>query len=635
MHLPSTHAGCFAARRSVPRAGYPPSEPRSSGLGDPVAPARGRPTVPAGAQVIRSSLDSGRLRTWSLAPADSTRAASLARELGIHPVAAQCLLNRGIDDVADAREFLDGSLGSLLPPDDLPDIDAAVARIRRALAEGEQICVWGDYDVDGLTGAAIVTRFLRMQGARVLPFVPDRSGTGYGFDWPTMQGMIERGVTLFVSVDHGSTAVDEVALAKEHGADVVIADHHEMSPTLPDAVAVINPKRPDSEYAFPSLCGAGVGMKLCWAVAQDLSPGSRVSDEMRGFLLDALGLAVLGTVADVVPLVGENRIIVRHGLRVLAARRMAGTAALLDVSRATPPFTAEDVGFRLGPRINAAGRMGSADLALELLLTDDPVRAAEIAQRLDTENDRRRKVERDVADQARARVLDELGESPDGGIAVLGSSWHHGVVGIVASRLVDQFHLPSIVVGVSDGLGRGSARSVPGFALHEALAACSEHLVSHGGHAAAAGLTIEPERFPAFQQAFDAYVREHLPRDARRPKLHLDAAVDLDQIGLELVGALDRLAPFGAANRAPVLLLRDVQVVGRPRRMGRQDEHVSFFVGNDGNAIRCVAFRKAAEFWPMLQTGRRLDVALRVKRNEFRGRSDVEAHVVDLRSAAE
>lgn len=585
-----------------------------------------------GRLAIRSAFASGRLRTWTVAAPDPERSAELAESLGIHRVAAQCLLNRGVTEPEAAREYLSGSLGSLLAPDTLPDIEAAVERIRRALADGERICVWGDYDVDGLTGATILTRFLRMQGAEVVPFVPERGGSGYGFHWPTMQGMIERGVTLFVSVDHGSTAVEQVRLAGEHGADVVIADHHEMAPTLPPAVAVINPKRPDSEYGFPHLCGAGVGMKLCWAVAQDLSPGARVTDEMRGFLLDALGLAVLGTVADVVPLVGENRVIVRHGLKVLEARRMPGLAALLDVSRATPPFTAEDVGFRLGPRINAAGRMGSADLALELLLTDDPVRAGEIAQRLDLENERRRKVEREVADQARARVLEQLGEQPDGGIAVLGSSWHHGVVGIVAARLVDQFHLPSIVVGVQDGLGRGSARSVPGFALHEALAACGEHLVSHGGHAGAAGLTIEPDRFPAFQQAFDEYVRANLPSDARLPRLEIDAEVELRDLSLALVGSLDRLAPFGAGNRSPVVQLTDVEVVGRPRRMGRHDEHCSFFVGRGGDAVRCVAFRRAKEFWPLLEPGRRLDVALRPQRNDFRGRSDVEAHVLDLRS---
>lgn len=572
-------------------------------------------------------------RRWTLRPQRPAERAALAQALGIGGIAAQCLLNRGIEDEADAREFLRGSLQSLHRPEDLPDMAAAVARIRRALGAKERICVWGDYDVDGVCGTALMVRFLRRLGGDVVPFIPDRSGSGYGFHWPTMERLAAQGVRLFVSVDHGSTATDAVTRARDAGLDVVIADHHEMAPVLPPAVAVINPKRADSRYAFPFLCGTGVAMKLAWAVAQDLSPGARVDDGMRAFLLDALSLAVLGTVADVVPLRGENRAIVRHGLQVLGAKPSPGLAALLDVSRARAPLRASDVGFKLGPRLNAAGRMGSADVALELLLTDDPVRAREIAQRLDADNERRRAVERGVAAEARERVLAELGPSPAGGIALMSDRWHHGVIGIVAARLVDEFRVPVVLVGVQQGVGRGSARSVKGFELHRALAACGDHLVAHGGHAGAAGLTVEPHRFDGFRDAFQRYVADTLDDDARAGSLEIDAEVEPRDVSPSLCASLERLEPFGEGNPAPVLALRGVTVAGRPRRMGAANEHVAFHAGRNGSAVRCVAFRDAAKWAPLLESGRPLDLAITPERNSFRGNDEAEGRVVDLRAA--
>ncbi len=570
-------------------------------------------------------------------PAQPRAAAELAQEAGLHRVAAQCLLNRGVGEPEAVRQFLRGGLGTLLRPDALPDIEPAVARIRRALRERETICVWGDYDVDGVAGAALFVRFLRLLGAaRVVPFLPQRTGSGYGFHWPTMERLArEEGVTLFVSVDHGSTAFDAVRRARDAGLDVVVADHHEMSDPLPPAVAIVNPKRADSAYGFASLCGTGVAMKLAWAVASELSPDARVSDEVRAFLIDALAFAVLGTVADVVPLVGENRVIVRHGLSVLAARSHAGVAALLDVAGVRGPLRASDVAFKLAPRLNAAGRMGSADAALELLLTDDPVRAGDLARRLEAANERRRAIERSVADEARACVTREFGGRPSDAIALHGDAWHHGVIGIVAARLVDEFHVPVVIVSSEGGVGRGSARSVPGFALHEALAACGEHLVAHGGHAAAAGLTIEPARFPAFRDAFRRYAAEHVPDASRTPTLELDAEVEPGDVDPSLAACLERLEPFGAGNPEPLLLLRRVTVAGRPRRMGAESEHVAFHAGRDGRALRCVAFRRAAELAPLLESGAPLDIAFAPQQNAFRGAHEVEGLVRDVRASSD
>jgi len=572
---------------------------------------------------------------WTVRASRPAEAAELAREIGVDAITAQCLLNRELSDPGEARTFLRGGLGTLLRPEGLPDMPKAVARIRKALRDRETICVWGDYDVDGISGTSLLVRFLRLAGAeKVVPFIPERTGSGYGFHWPTMERLIrERDVSLFISVDHGSSAVEPITNAKKAGVDVVVADHHEIAPELPPAVAIVNPKRADSTYEFPFLCGAGVAMKLAWAVAQEMSPGARVADEMREFLLDALGAAVLGTVADVVPLRGENRVIVRHGLQVLASRSNPGISALLDVSRARAPLKASDIGFKLGPRINAAGRMGSATLALELLLTDDVERAREIAEKLDTENNRRREVERVVAEEAKALAIEQFGENPTGGIALCGDDWHHGVIGIVAARLVDAFHVPVVIVSTKDGIGRGSARSVPGFALHTALAACGEHLVAHGGHAAAAGLTIEPDRFPAFQKAFHRYVEDTLPPEARVPELVLDAEIDLRDLDAGVAAGLERLEPFGAGNPEPVLALRGVEVVGRPRRMGQRNEHVSFHLGKGGQALRCIAFRRAEELMPLLESGVLLDAALTPQRNTFRGATEVEGLLRDLRPA--
>lgn len=572
-------------------------------------------------------------RRWRILPSDP-RAGALADALDVDPLTAQCLLNRGVTDETAAREFLRAGLGSLLRPEDLPDIVPAVARIRRAIRDGETVCVWGDYDVDGVCGAAVMVRFLRLLGARVVPFIPDRSGSGYGFHWPTMERLAAQGVRLFVSVDHGSAAVDAITRARDAGLDVVVADHHEMSPTLPPAVAVINPKRADSRYAFPHLCGTGVAMKLAWAVAQDMSPGARVADTMRDFLLEALSYCVLGTVADVVPLIGENRAIVRNGLDVLASEPRPGLAALIDVSRAKRPLTADDIGFRLGPRINAAGRMGSASLALELLLTDDRARASEIARQLDAENERRRRVEREVAEDARRRVLAECGPSPSG-IALMSDTWHPGVIGIVAARLVDEFRVPVVLVGVKGGVGKGSARSVPGFALHSALAACGSHLVAHGGHAGAAGLTIEPQRFAAFRDDFVRHVEETIEDASAASELVVDAESAPGAIGSAAAASLEHLGPFGEGNRAPVFALRRVTVAGRPRRMGATNESLAFFAGRDGRAMRCVAFRDAARIESVLASGGPVDVAFTPQRNDFRGATDVEGLVKDIRPAAE
>lgn len=568
-------------------------------------------------------------RRWTVAAPDPRRA-ELARALGVDELTAQCLLNRGVVEESAAREFLRAGLGGLHRPESLPDVLPAVARLRAAVASGELVCVWGDYDVDGVCGAAVMTRFLRMMGARVTPFIPDRSGSGYGFHWPTMERLAAGGVRLFVSVDHGSAAVEPITKARDAGLDVIVADHHEMAPTLPPALAVINPKRPDSRYPFAGLCGTGVAMKLAWAVAQDLSPGARVTDAMREFLLEALSYCVLGTVADVVPLTGENRVIVRHGLDVLARSPRPGLAALLDVARARAPLTAADIGFKLGPRLNAAGRMGSASLALDLLLTDDRERARQIALRLEGENERRRAVEREVAEEARARVLEELGAEPPG-IALMSDRWHPGVIGIVAARLVDEFQVPVVLVGVQAGVGRGSARSAQGVALHHALAACREHLVAHGGHANAAGLTIDPSRFGAFRDDFVRYVESAREGADAVSDLRIDAETGPHDVDATAARCLERLEPFGEGNPAPVFALRGVEVLGRPRRMGANAEHLSFFAGKDGKALRCVAFRDAARLEPLLSSSRRIDVAYTPQRNAFRGADEVEGLVKDVR----
>jgi single-stranded-DNA-specific exonuclease len=543
--------------------------------------------------------------SWTIAPVDARAARALALELGVSEVMASVLARRGLGDPHAARRFLEAEL----PGHDpllLGDMVAAVARIRAAVEAGTRICVHGDYDVDGICATAVAVLLLREIGAEVVWHLPSRFEEGYGVSHETLARLADEGVGLVLTVDCGITALAEVAEARGRGLDVVVTDHHRPGEALPDCPIVAT--RP-SAYPFPELCGTGVVYKLGEALLGSEHPSLRRH-------LDLVGLA---TIADVVPLVDENRALAAAGLRALACTRRAGLQALMQSARVDPAAVdAGTVGFRLAPRINAAGRLGRPDLALELVLTDDAEEARRLAAQLEELNRDRQAVEDRILREA-VELVESLPEAERRrrGYVLWSEDWHEGVIGIVASRLVERFHRPVVLVaGTRDGW-RGSGRSIPCFDLHGALTACAEHLERFGGHRAAAGLAIEPAHIEAFAAAFGAHADAHLTDADLRETTRIDAVVSAEDLTLELAHELDHLAPFGLGNPDVTLLVPGVQPVA-PATVG-DGKHLRFRVRQNGrDAGTAIAFGQGGQL-DRLRSGVLLDVACRLKENRWNG----------------
>jgi single-stranded-DNA-specific exonuclease len=526
-------------------------------------------------------------------------------------------------------------------PDLLPGIAVAAARLEAAVRNRERIAVYGDYDVDGICGTSLLLGLLRAAGADAIPYIPHRN-EGYGFNEDAVRKLAADGVKVICTVDHGSSAFEEITLAKSLGVDVVVTDHHIPAGPLPPAVAIVNPRSaPDGveAYPFPWLCGTGVAFKLGWAVARRVSGGPRVSAPLRERLTESLALVAMATIADVVPLVDENRVAVVYGLALLRRNPSPGIRALLEVARVVDREPdVEDVAFRLAPRLNAAGRLGDAGRALELLGTADPERARALANELESENRARKEIEKRITAEARLRVpLDGEGRPP-AGIVLAGDGWHAGVVGIVAARIAEEFHRPSVIVAMEGASGRGSARTVNGFHVQRALAACGEHLMAHGGHAAAAGLELSRDRIEAFTAAFARHAEAHLPEEDRSPKIALDAVVPLGHLDGGLLRMLERLGPHGQGNPAPRLAGEGLSLVGRPKPMGKNGgDHVGFHVkGADGAVRRAVWFGGGERLARVLdEGGGSLCLAFRPSLNRWRGSEEPELMVEDAKPGAE
>lgn len=574
-----------------------------------------------------------RSREWVVHRHDEAAIRALAAAARVSDVLAQVLLNRGIDTAERAARYLDASMMNLYEPMSLPGLRPAAERLLDAIRGGEPICIFGDYDTDGLTGTAILVNLIERLGGRAEFHIPHRLTDGYGLNAEAVRQRREQGDTLMVTVDCGITAVEETALARQLGLDLIITDHHEPKDALPDAL-IVHPHLPGSDYPFAGLSGSGVALKLAWGVCQLASAAERVTPELREFLLDATGLAALGLVADVVPLRDENRILVRHGLRRLAANPPLGIRALINVAQLKQPgLRSEDVSFRIAPRLNAAGRLGCAMLVVELLTTTNPARASELAMALDGFNTQRQTIERRISHEARELVeTEQLHDAP---AIVLGHpDWHPGVVGIVAGRLVELFGRPVILLALRpDGqLATGSGRSVPGLPLHEALADCAGALAGYGGHAMAAGLRLAPERLPAFRQQFCDAVQRRLQGEAPAPTLALDAEVPLAAMTLNLLRDLDCLEPFGSENPRPRFMAAGVKLDGEPRKVGQGERHISFKVRQGNTWLRAIAFGQGDRF-DELASASEFDLAFAPKLNEWNGSRSVQLEVIDFRPA--
>jgi len=558
---------------------------------------------------------------------------TLARQAGTAPLVAQVLANRGITDPETAKRFLNPKLTDLHDPAELTGAPDAAARIAAACRSGEKILLYGDYDVDGMTGVAILYSCLALAGANVDVYVPHRLDEGYGLHTDALDALIADGAQLIVTVDCGISAVEPVAHARAKGVDLIVTDHHVISDDLPDANVIVHPAAPPGDYPFQELAGAGVAFKLAWQVARELCGSDRVDDQMREFLLNATCLAALGTIADVVPLVGENRVIATYGLTGLPKTQHIGLQALIAAAGLDgEKLDAYHVGFVLAPRLNAAGRMGHAAEAVELLTGRAGERSREIADELTRQNAARQKVERDIADQAIQMVESRnLADDDRRAIVLACEDWHGGVIGIVASRLVRRFNRPAVMIAINgDGKGQGSCRSINGLHMRDALAACEEHLLGFGGHAMAAGLTIDPANIDAFTEAFVAHANDQLTPEDLQPTLRIDAETALGLLNYQAVEHLTRLAPHGQSNPAPVVALRGCRLIDDPRRMGQRGNTLGLILGDDRVTMRAVGFGMG-DLADQLVRGDTVDVAGTPAFNTFRGRTNIEFMLKDLK----
>jgi single-stranded-DNA-specific exonuclease len=576
-----------------------------------------------------------RPKRWNLPSPDDDAADELASRLKVSRVVAQILLNRGIVEPADCEAFLRPSLKCLHDPATIPGLPRAAERIAKAVRDNEKVVIYGDYDVDGITATSILWHAIRVLGGQADYYVPHRIDEGYGLNSEAIAQICNDGARLIITVDCGVTAIEPAKVARERGVDLIVTDHHEWKEgnVFPDCHSIVHPRLPTEGPAYPNphLCGAGVAFKLAWGIGTAISGANRVSDAFRAFLIDATALAALGTIADVVPLVGENRILAHFGLGGLTKTRLTGIRALIDSAGLTGQhLDSYDVGFLLAPRLNACGRMGHARLAVEMLTSADDAKAHEIAAYLESQNRQRQAMERQILQQAQEMIAAQ-NLAADGSCAlVLGrEDWHPGVIGIVASRLVDRYHRPAVMVALNNGQGQGSARSITGFHLAKALHACSEHLESHGGHEMAAGLRVLTEKFPAFQAAFCGHAKSVIAPEQLVPKLHLDTLAELSQITEALIGDLARLGPFGHGNRRPVLCCRSVTVAAPPRRVGKTGDHLQLLVRQGEKSLKCIAFGCAA-LDAKLAPGTVIDLAVEPSINEYNGWRNVELEVRDV-----
>jgi single-stranded-DNA-specific exonuclease len=574
----------------------------------------------------------GRQR-WEIAPTFDA-AADLARKIGSAPLVAQVLHNRGIDSPAAAKAFLNPKLTDLHDPSLLDGAELAARRIAQAVRDGRKIVLYGDYDVDGITGLAILYAVLQLVGIKpgCLDFyVPHRLEEGYGVNLEAVRKVVADGANLLVTVDCGISAAEPLAEASAAGVDVIVTDHHTPPEVLP-AGTIVHPSLPGSAYPNPDLSGSGVAFKLAWQIAREVCGNHRVDPPMREFLLDATCLAALGTIADVVPLVGENRSLAVHGLRGLPTSKLPGLVALLEsAGLSDSKLDAYHVGFILAPRLNACGRMGHARLAVELLTTARPQRCREIAEYLAKQNAARQKVEQEITEQASEMVRAGGQDAVDCRAIVLASDqWHGGVIGIVASRLVEEFGRPAVLIAVNgDGNGQGSGRSIRGFHMHSALAACSTHLVSFGGHAMAGGIRIRRDDVPAFTAAMQQYAAANIRPEQLRPELRIDAQTTLPALGCAVVEHLSRLAPFGQGNPPPVVAIRGCRLVVPPRRMGRTGQTVSLVLAQNDTTLRAVGFNMG-DLADSLVGINTVDVAAEPVLNTFNGMTSVELKLRDV-----
>jgi len=566
---------------------------------------------------------------WDTTPCDDAVAASLASVLNLPPVVARLLCQRGFADPEQATRFLNPSLDQLHDPLRLADMPIAVERILAAIARKERIAIHGDYDVDGVTSTVILRRSLELLGADVMHFIPERLKDGYGLQPVAIERLHAAGVALIISVDCGIRGAEAAARARELGVDLIITDHHEPDETLPPALAVINPKRHDCTYPDKYLAGVGVALK----VVHELCARTGRLNLLPGFVK----VAAIGTLADVVPLVGENRVIAKVGLELLSkGPHKIGLRSLLDVCGLTgKTIDSYHIGFMLAPRVNAAGRMSTPDIATRLLLASDEAMAEEVrtlAMQLDAENVKRQEEEAEILVAAKKIVQTDPEIGARAVLVVAGEGWHRGVIGIVASKLVDAFHRPAIVLSIDGDVAHGSCRSISRFDMLGALERAGHLMIRFGGHKQAAGLAIEASRIRELRAAVNAVADETLGPEDLMPRLRIDADLSFRAISGAVAAGVTSLAPFGAGNPRPVFAARGVEIIDGPRKL--KERHLKMALKQDGRIFRAIAWRAAERHDYLADNKAALDVAFSLEQNEFNGETFVELTLSDTKAAA-
>lgn len=554
------------------------------------------------------------------------------------------LAARGFTDRADIERFTRPKLSHLHAPRLLPGAERAAERLVDAIRKREPIAIYGDYDVDGITATAILYHTLRAAdpNSDIRTYVPHRLDEGYGLNSEAIRQLAREGARVIVSVDCGITAIEPARIAREDGVDLIITDHHNPpseGDALPDAYAIVHPRLPGSQYPFGELCGAGVAFKLAWQFATTYAGNDRVGGALQQTLLDLLPLVALGTIADVVPLVDENRILTGFGLHGIKQTTFTGLRALLQESGLLGEnVDSEAVGFILGPRLNACGRMGHAEEAVRLFTSAAPEEAEKIAANLAKLNRDRQQTERRIFIEAERMAIDRGMTDHNCRIIILANeTWHPGVVGIVCSRLVERFGRPAILMQQSSDLCKGSARSIDGYSMSAALASCAELLLTHGGHDMAAGLSLAPDRLDAFTDAMTAHAKSAIDQELLIPSATIDVDADLSELTPETVHGLSGLSPFGRGNPRPTVRLRALRITAPPREIGRNGRHLSLTVTDDASNVRRnlrVVWWNAAEHALNLAAGSRIDLLVHPKLNHWNGRTTVEGEVVDARRLA-
>ncbi len=562
-------------------------------------------------------------KIWKFIDTPLELANDLAMKLGVSPLLGQLLVNRGIIDTEKAHAFLSPDLNQLNDPFLFTYMGQAVDRLEQAVKNQEQVLIYGDYDVDGITSVALMIKVLgKLLPGKILYYIPKRLEEGYGLHLSSLEKAFARGVQLVITVDCGITAVEESAYLKSRGIDLIVTDHHEPQADLPEACAVIDPKIPGSGYPFTQLAGVGVAFKLLQGLACRFS-------ELQEQLFNNLDLVAFGTVADIVPLLEENRIIVKYGLERFKKSENVGMQALIQTAGlGEREINAGHIGYLLAPRINAAGRMGNPSIGVKLFLTNDPIQALDFAKELEKENQKRQMTENEVLQEAQSQIEAEPELMQEHALVLAGEGWHLGVIGIVASKLVESYHKPVILIGFDGDEGRGSGRSIAGFNLFNAIEACGQFLVRFGGHEFAAGLTVTREQFREFKKAFLSEAKAGLNKNDLLPSLKIESMVDLTGMTIDLVRELGKLAPCGPANPTPILGCKALKLV-EYRNVGENGKHLKLKVSQLNIVREGIGFNLGSLYRELAST-KEVDVAFSLEENNWNGSVQVQLNLKDI-----